>query len=100
MALRVNMSFCADLPGPVAGERQDVAHSRRPDARDRSRPLQHVIEEGVLLSEVRNSGRIDPQDRRVLGLEPQIDVEHANKTAHQESRARQQNGSEGDFGNY
>src|SRR5580700_4886395 len=92
------MSLCADLPGPVAGERQYVAHSSRPDARDRSRPLQHVIEEGVLLSEARNPSRIDPQDRRVLGFEPQIDVEHSNKTAHQESRAYQQNRSESNFG--
>ena len=101
LVLRVNLSLAGDLPRPVAGERQDVDHSRRPDARDRSRPLQHVIEEGVLLREVRNpKARIDPQDRRVLRFESQIDVEHANKTAHQQSRAHQQDGGEGDFGNH
>ena len=36
----------------------------------------------------------------MLRLEPQIDVEHANETAHQESRAHQQNRCESDFGNH
>jgi hypothetical protein len=43
LVLRVNLSFAGDLPGAVATERQDVAHSSRMDAGCRSRPLEHVV---------------------------------------------------------
>ena len=101
MALRVNLSSSGDGPRPVVAQRQDVGNAGRHNAGDRARPVQHIVDKGVLLRETRDpKTRVNPQRSRPLRLKSQIDVEDAEKTPNQQSRADQQYAGEGEFGNH
>ena len=100
----VDHSLRAQVPVPIAIERQHVRDAGFLDARNGLHAREHFLEDGApsgpLLSPVRCAVVVFHMDRRgTVGLKSQIDVEHAQETAQQQPRADQQHTGQCDFRN-
>ena len=101
LSARVHLPFGRRAPTAIPPEREGVGETGGDDARDVTNAAQHVVEVGILLGLGQIAGLgVHADGGGLFGPEAEVDIEHAQETAHQQARADQQHAGEGDLGNH